>query len=66
MSTPCEKKRWKCLSEWKDDALPEFGRFETDELKEGMVFWDFHLSNYSHVLLAALVQGKGQWRIELR
>ena len=30
---------------WKDDALPEFGPFEIDELKEGMVFWDLHLLN---------------------
>ena len=57
--------RWKCLSEWKDDALPEFGPFETDELKEGMVFWDLRLTNYAHDLFAALVQGKGQWRIKL-
>ena len=36
MSTPL----WKggtCFSEWKDDALPEIGSFETDELKECMV-----------------------------
>ena len=64
MSTPFVE-RWKCLSEWKDDALLEFGPFETDELKEGMVFWDLHLSNYSHVCLAALAQGKGQRRIKL-
>ena len=55
----------KCLSEWKDDAVPECGTFETDELKEGMVCWDLHLSNYSHDLLAALVQVKGQRRIKL-
>ena len=36
MSTPL----WtggQCLSEWKDYALPEFGTFHTDELKEGLV-----------------------------
>ena len=47
MSTPL----WQggtCLSEWKDDALLEFGPFETGYLKEGMVFWDLHLSSYSH------------------
>ena len=38
------------LKEWKDDALPEFGPFEIDEQKEGMVFWDLHLTNYSHDL----------------
>ena len=25
------------------------GTFETYELKAGMVFWDLHLTNYSHV-----------------
>ena len=51
--------RWKCLSEWKDDALPEFGPFEIDELKEGMVFWDLHLTNYSHDLWPHLFKEKG-------
>ena len=27
----------KCLLDWNGDALPEFGRFETDESKEGMI-----------------------------
>ena len=36
----------KCLSEWHDDALPEFVTFEADEHKAGMVFWDLHLTNY--------------------
>ena len=49
MSTPLWK-GGKCLSEWKDDALLEFGAFESDKLKEGMVFWDLHLPNYSHDL----------------
>ena len=47
MSTPF----WtsgQCLSDWKDYALPEFGPFKTDELKEGIVFWDLHLPNYFH------------------
>ena len=59
------EKGGKCLSEWKDDALPEFGPFETDELKEGMVFWDLHLSKLLPCFLAALVQGTGQRRIKL-
>ena len=54
-----------CLSEWKDDDHPEFGPFDMGEHKEGMVFWDLHLSNYSNDFLAALVQGKGQWRIKI-
>ena len=44
---------------WKDDALLEFGPFENDELKEGMVFWDLHLSNYSHDLWPHLFKDKG-------
>ena len=47
VSTPL----WKggtCLGEWKDDALPEFGPFDTNENKEGMVFWDLLLTNFSH------------------
>ena len=51
--------RWKCLSEWKDDALLEFGPFETDELKAGMVFWYLHLSDYSHDLWPHLFKEKG-------
>ena len=35
--------KWKCLSDLKDDALPEFGPFEIDELRAGVVFWDFAL-----------------------
>ena len=64
MSTPL----WKggpCLSEWKDDALPEFGQVEIDELKEGMVFWDLHLTSYSHDFWPHLFKEKGQWRIKL-
>ena len=63
MSTPLWK-GGKCLGEWKDDALPEFGPFETDENKEGMVFWDLHLTNFSHGF-ASPVQGKGPWCIKL-
>ena len=47
MSTPL----WNggtCLGEWKDDALPEFGPFETDENKEGVVFRDLHFTNFAH------------------
>ena len=58
MSTPLWK-MWKCLREWKDDALPEFGPFEIDEQKEGMVFWDLHLTNYSHDLSPHLLKEKG-------
>ena len=47
MSTPLWK-GGKCLGEWKDDALPEFGAFDTDENKAVMVFWDLHLTNFSH------------------
>ena len=45
MSTPL----WeggKHLGEWKDDAFPEFGPFETDENQQAMIFWDLHLTNY--------------------
>ena len=31
MMSPPLWKGGKCLGEWKDDALPEFGPFETDE-----------------------------------
>ena len=48
-----------CLSEWKDYALPEFGTFETDDLKEGMVLWDWHLSNYSPDFWPRLFKDKG-------
>ena len=48
MSTPLWNKCGNCFSDWKDDTLPEFGPFKTDELKEGMVFWGLHLTNYSH------------------
>jgi hypothetical protein len=34
--------------------------FEADDLKEGMVFWDLHLTNYSHDLcLPHLLKEKG-------
>ena len=51
--------RWECLREWKDDALPDFGPFEIDEQKEGMVFWDLRLTNYSHDLWPHLLKEKG-------
>ena len=59
MSTPLWK-GGKCLGEWKDDALPEFGPFETDENKEGMVFWYLHLTNFSHRFWLHLFKGKGR------
>ena len=59
MSTPLWK-GGKCLGEWKDDALPEFGPFETDENKEGMVSWDLHLANFSYVFWPRLLKEKGR------
>ena len=32
---------------------------KADELKEGMVYWDLHLSNYSHDLWPHLFKEKG-------
>ena len=58
MSTPLWK-GGKRLSKWKDDALPEFGPFEIDEPKEGMVFCDLDLTNYSHVVWPHLFEEKG-------
>ena len=59
MSTPLWK-GGKCLGEWKGNALPEFGPFETDENKEGMVFWDLHLANSAHGLRPHLFKEKGR------
>ena len=49
----------KRLDEWKDDAIPEFGQFETDEEKESMIFWDLHLTNYPHDFWPHLLKEKG-------
>ncbi len=39
--------------------LPELGTFETDELKEGMVFWDLRLTNYAHAVWPHMFKEKG-------
>ena len=40
--------------------FPDFGKYETDESKQGMVFWDLHLTNYSHEFWPHLFKDKGK------
>ena len=51
--------RWKCLSEWTDVVFPEFGPFETDQLKEGMVFWDLLLTKLLPLFVGRTCSRKG-------